>query len=332
MRAALLPAPGDPFMLAYWLRNYETWRDQVDELVVCVNGQTDPEVIAYDQRIIEAVGGRMIHSPYTLGHDGAMLRLLENTEAELIVMCEDDAYVRHPEAVGASFAKIESGETDIVGSPRHEDYAGAWQEWGDYVPGDLAELRHGLWPAFLFIRRADLLATDKVFGDRAWPRGGNIQGWGYVGPAVCDYVGIAAEFVHLDTLFGTTFQLRSAGLRTDLVHHVRLYDPKATEDWLAEDPPWFHVTNLSTLNGVTAGGDPSVLPDMDEHGGLWTRRVAWWLRTYHHSDQETPGHAVFGVQLGDFITRTGMRPEDLAAWFARFDPWVTWDERARVAA
>jgi hypothetical protein len=322
MRAALLPTPGDPYMLAYWLRNYETWA--VDELVVCVNGPLSPDVVEEDRRMIEAAGGRMLRSELTLGHDGALSMLLDATEADLVVLCEDDAYVRHPAEVDFAFSRIESGQTDIVGSPRHEDYAGSYVEWGPYVPGDLAELRHGLWPAFLFIRRADLLATDRIFGDRAWPRGGHIPGWGPVTPAVCDFVGIAAEFVHLDTLFGTTFQLRAAGLRTELVHHVRLYDPQATEDWLAKDPPWFHVTNLSTLPAVLSGSAPSTLPDMDVHGGLWTRRMAWWLRLATDDMRRD-------VLLA-FADRSGMRTSDLNDWAARFDRWVTWDERIAVPA
>ena len=79
---------------------------------------------------------------------------LHNTNADYIVMCEDDAYVRHPDAVAGAFGRIENGHTDIIGSPRHEDYVTSpLQEWGPYTPGVLAELRHGLWPAFLFIKR-----------------------------------------------------------------------------------------------------------------------------------------------------------------------------------
>ncbi len=320
MRAALLPTPGDPFMLAYWLRNFETWRSNVDELVVFVNGQTDPEMVEYDRRIIEAAGGRMLYENHAVGHDGALLRLLQETNAEHVVLCEDDAYVRKPISVGVAFVEIEDGHIDIVGSPRHEDYFGAWMEWGEYTPGDLAELRHGLWPAFLFARRADLLATDRIFGDRAWPRGGNIPGWGYVGPQVCDYVGIAAEFVHLDTFFGTTFQLRAAGLRTRLVHHVRLYDPKAVEDWLAEDPPWFHVTGLSTLPPVLDGTDPATLPDIDDNGGLWTRRLAWWMRVTVESDRPDANERM--RTLARFASRAGVDPFVLSEWQHRFDGWA----------
>jgi hypothetical protein len=341
MRAALLPTPGDPFLLSYWLRNLATWRDYVDEVIVCVNGQSNPDVVAYDRRIIEEAGGRMIYSEQTLGHDGAMLRLLEETRADVVVLCEDDAYVRHPSEVLLAFDKIEVGYADIVGSPRHEDYAGQAMEWGPYVAGDLAELRHGLWPAFLFARRSDLLNTDQKFGDRGFPRGGAIPGWGPVTAEACDFIGIAAEFVHLDTFFATTFQLRAKGLRVDLQHHVRLYDAKATEDWLAEDPPWFHVTNLSTISYVVPNAHTpgshiypvEEIPDCGPGGGLWTRRVAWWQRTWLRADDEArealPGYL---DHLERFIEATGMSEDDLAGWAERFEPWVTWNDWAKVPA
>jgi hypothetical protein len=320
-------------MLSYWLRNYETWRDQVDELVVCINGNQTPEVLDYDQRIVERAGGRAMIFPQSIGHDGAMLWLLQNISAEYIVMCEDDAYVRHPEAVGQAFVKIKTGQTDIVGSPRHEDYATSpRQEWGPYTPGDLAELRHGLWPAFLFIRREEPLATDRVFGDRGWPRGGHIAGWGSVTPEACAFVGIAAEYLHLDTFFGTTFQLRAKGLRTELVHNVRVYDAQATEDWVALDPPWFHVTNLSTINYVLDGTPIDQIPDCGPGGGLWTRRVAWWTRTWKEADFGSPGWEERGRVLIEFMQRAEMVNRSVRAWGERFDPWVTWNERAAVPA
>ncbi len=326
MRAALLPTPGDPFMLAYWLRNYATWREHVDELVVYVNGQRDPDALAYDRRIVEEAGGRFLASELSAGHDGALRFLLDATGAEHVVLCEDDAYVRHPEAVGEAFRSIEEGETDIVGSPRHEDYiTSPVQEWGPYTPGDLAELRHGLWPAFLFIERRHLQETDRWFGDRGWHVGTTIDGWGTVTPEACAYVGIAAAFLHLDTLFGTTFQLRAKGLRTTLVHHVRLYDAAATEAWLAEDPPWFHVTGLSTLPAVLNREPVETLPDMDDHGGLWVRRVAWWWRVWHSGSSDMPRWNEWMDALDAFVIDAGIRGRDVRDWSARFEPWVeTW--------
>ena len=307
-------------MLAYWLRNYETWKQHVDELVVLVNGQTDPEALAYAQRFRDR-SGRAVHSSAEPRHDGAHRCTSSlNTEAEYVVLCEDDAYVRTPQAVGDAFTAIRFGATDIVGSPRHEDYLGQTQEWGKFDSMDRMEFRHGLWPAFLFLLRADLLATDRMFGDRFWSVGEWVLGLERIlTEEDAKYVGISHNGIHLDTLFGTTFQLRAAGLTTELVHHVRLFDAAATEGWITESPPWFHITGLSTLSDALSG-EP--LPDLDEHGGLWTRRLAWWLRMWHESSTDTPGHAERGVALGDFIVRTGMRTEDIKAWHQRFEAWV----------
>jgi hypothetical protein len=318
VRAALLPTPGDPFILGYWLRNYETWRDQVDELVVYVNGQTDPEMVEYDRRIVEEHGGRMMYSPDAAGHDGALLAMMNATEAEYVVWCEDDAYVRRPEFIGQGFADIEAGLFDIVGTPRHEDYAGQWVEFEPYEPGALIELRRGLWPTFLFARRADLLATDLWWLDHTWMLGDTITDWGVVTPEACAYVGLSDKYVHLDAFFGMTFQLRARGLRTRLIHHVRLFDARATEDWLAEDPPFFHITNISTLSSISEV-DMATLPDMDAHGGLWTRRLAWWRHVTGLSDRPDVFQRV--MELTRFAARAGMDPFVIAEWQKRFAAW-----------
>jgi hypothetical protein len=303
VRAALLPTPGNPKMVAYWLANFETWREHVDQLVVLINGG-DPVEMEESAQLVRKAGGVAATVSHSMGHDGAMRWLLEYTLAPFIVMCEDDAYVRRPEEVDRAFEDVEALD-QLVGSPRHEDYAGQYQRWGGYARGDFEEMRHGLWPAFLFAHRDDLLATDRLFGDRMWYVGQEIEGWGKVTRELCEFVGISPEYVHLDTLFGTTFQLRAAGLMTALIHHVRLFDARAAEEWIAEDPPWFHVTGLSTLSDALSGRP---LPDLDEHGGLWTRRVAWWRRV--------------GIDMREVIARLNIRETDLAAWDERFDRWV----------
>ncbi len=320
MRAALLPTPGDPFMVRYWLRNFETWRDQVDELVVFVNGQQDPKALAEVVRAVEEAGGRVLTTSASTGHDGAIWSLLNLTSADYVVLCEDDAYVRRPAAIGRAFHRIERGFVDIIGSPRHEDYAGQFVTFGAYEPGSLDELRKGLWPTFLFAKRADLLATDQVFGDQRWDVGEMVEGWGVVTPAAAAFVGIDKSYIHLDTFFGTTFQLRAAGLRTDLIHHVRLFDVIAAESWLPEDPPWFHITGLSTLSDVLGGGP---LPDMSETGGLWTRRMAWWMTT-----TTGPGAQDRLDVLTDACKRLNIVDRDLWAWVDRLEAWVTWTEVA----
>lgn len=319
MRTALLPTPGDPFMVAYWLRNFETWRDQVDELIVLVNGQTDGVILDQIKRQVTNVGGTIHTTEHRIGHAQSMNWLLEFCQTEHFVMCEDDAYVRRPDAIGAHFYRIENGVTDLVGSPRHEDYAGQYQEWGPYVPGDLAELRHGLWPAFLFGRRDDLLATDRAFGDRLWRLGENVAGWGPVTQEAVDFIGLYPDAIHLDTFFGTTFQLRAKGLRTELVHHVRTYDAQATEEWIAEDPPWFHVTNLSTLDQVLSGQPVETIPDIGNRE-QWARRIAWWLRTTDVDSGLAGGER--RIALWQFAERAGITQDSFLAWDALFDRYA----------
>jgi hypothetical protein len=163
-----------------------------------------------------------------------------------------------------------------------------------------------LWPAFLFIRRDDLLATDRLYGDGRWGIGETVRGWRKVTAEDCEYVGIAPDYIHLDTLIGTTIQLRSwAGVRVHLIHHVRLFDADAAEQWIDEDPPWFHVTGLSTLDQLE--WPLAMLPDYGPGGGLWTRRLAWWRRV--------------GIDIEPFLERADVSTVDLEAWDERFARW-----------
>lgn len=307
MRAALLPTPGNPEMLAYWLRNFLPCLEYVDELLILVNGTRDFDVFQVPEHM--RMGKvRWVTMPMRVGHDNAIGWLLENTEADHVLLCEDDAYVRRPHEIDRAFDALESGRTDIVGSPRHEDYADSplSDNWPRFPTDDKTELRRGLWPAFLFARRADLLETDRVFSDRRWNVGEKVDGWRTVTPEDAAYVGIAPDYIHLDTLFGTTFQLRAQGLRIGLVHHVRLFDVTATEQWIVEDPPWFHVTGLSTLDQLDWPLDQ--LPDYAPGGGLWTRRLAWWRRV--------------GIDIEPFLARADVDRDELRRWDERFEAWV----------
>jgi hypothetical protein len=316
MRAALLPTPGDPFMLAYWLRNFETWAEHVDKLVVLVNGFNPADHDELRRIIVEhgtAVDVKAHFSERRMGHDGALRWLLENTEADHVVLCEDDAYVRKPKAVDDAFRMLTSGQRDIVGSPRHEDYASSpLQEWPRHLTQDHEEVRRGLWPAFLFARRRDLLDTDRQYGDRRWNLGQTIEGLGMeVTRELCEFVGIAPDYIHLDTLFGTTFQLRAKSPRIELVHRVRLFDAKAAEDWIADDPPWFHVTGLSTLDYIL-----NERTDVPDHG-LWERRIAWWDLA---GVFDTPERSDL---LERFFVRARIDHYEVYQWKLRFDRWAS---------
>lgn len=312
MRAALLPTPGDPHLLAYWLRNWETWKDQVDETIIWIDGPINPALADLVMR-----DGLTTYGGTHLGHPGAIDHLLTLTSAEYVVLCEDDAYVRWPLAVGHAFRDIERDQFDVIGSPRQENYWDSTieKEWPALEDEDFAVdgFKRGLWPAFLFARRQALLSTDRDFADRRWDLGEEVYPGVVVTPDICKAVGIAPDYVHLDVMFSTTFQLRAMGLRIRLVNRVRTFDARATEEWIVFDPPWFHVTGLSTLDQALSG---EALPDMDDHGGLWTRRMAWWMRVAQTQDRLD--------DLWVFCDANGITLEDIDAWVDRMEPWVTW--------
>ena len=113
MRAALLPAGGDPFVNAYWLRHYaQLWADEVDELRIVVCGQNDPGVVRYMlDRVNEAPHARVEFFGGRTDHGAVMRYLVDQTSADHIVLLEDDAFVRHPGVVNERFDRI-------VGLPR----------------------------------------------------------------------------------------------------------------------------------------------------------------------------------------------------------------------
>ena len=142
MRAALLPCMGDPFLTAYWLRNFATWSDAVDQLVIGLI-DTGEEVQAYIAGL--APDARIVTIPHRLAHGEVMNQLLTETDADEILFVEDDAYVRHPGVIDAAFRALD--DVDVVGTLRGHD-----------MIGDIA-FEHIL-PCFLFSRRETLAGLD----------------------------------------------------------------------------------------------------------------------------------------------------------------------------
>jgi hypothetical protein len=150
-----------------------------------------------------------------------------------------------------------------------------------------------------------------VYGDRRWNLGQTIEGLDMpVTRELCEFVGIAPDYIHLDTLFGTTFQLRARSPRIELVHRVRLFDAQAAEEWIAADPPWFHVTGLSTLDYIL-----NERQDIPDHG-LWERRIAWWWLTGAFQGRDRSD------KLGRFIDRAAIDTSEAERWLERFQRWV----------
>lgn len=155
MRAALLPCMGDPFITAYWLRNYETWQSEVDQLVI---GLINPGADVRSHITALAPHAKIVDIPTRRPHGQVMNTLLGETTADEVMFIEDDAYIRHPGVVDAAFKAL--SDFDVVGTLRNDD---------EYKGDKFAHIL----PCFLFARRDTLdglwfeasLGADDIWRD-----------------------------------------------------------------------------------------------------------------------------------------------------------------------
>ena len=330
-RAALLPMGADPFLNTYWLRHHaQVWSDEVDELRILMCGQSDPEVIAYVRREAEKVGAIFDHDPSRVVHGEAIGRLIASTQADYVMLCEDDAFVRHKGIIARHFRAVEDELTDVVGCPRGNTNPkivdAAIQKWGPWETTESGEVGHSLWPCFLFTRTEHLRATDGHYDSRNWAPGDVIEGLGYT----------VTEYSSGDTFVSVSYQLRDMGLRIQLESEFRMEEAKLGQ-W--DHIPWFHVGSLSSGYGSHF---PGVLPDAVYRDrvavistpteiGDWYKRVSFWWRVW----QKTEGTARSAIPnvvaayfnaLYKFTDDIGIDPDRLAKWDAGFQRLITWTE------
>lgn len=316
-RAVLLPAGADPFLNSYWLHHYRPWADSIDELHVAVCGPIPEDVIAYTRACIESVGGVMHYFPKRTAHGKVLTYLLEQTKADHVLLVEDDAFIRKPEVVDELFSLIETGEADVVASPRNayaDDslIAAATRRFG-FEPEGLA-----FWPCFLFTARASLEATDRVFDGTHWKAGDVILGTTLDAPAIAD------------TFIWASYQLRDQGLTISLRGGHRMMQP------IPDDAPWFHVGALSSGHGWI-WQNPDMTPEryaaeVAQWKGLppgeAAKRVIWWQRAWDYADDGIPEYrAEYETGLRRFMDDFGVTQAEVDAGRMASDYLVTWAER-----
>ena len=309
-RAAILPYPGDPFLLHYWLELfYRIWADDIDRLYIVFNSAIEQSVVEYITYLCTEDKEKIdfIHIDHHIQHGDAIKLALEKCTEKYVMLIEDDAYVFRSGFVNQCFERIESGEYDIVGSKRgscsFEILKKAQELWGIPYEGE-GDQGCNFWPCYFFSTAELLLSTDRDFNARAWEKGDKIAPLG-------NYV-VEVPVIASDTFVNTSLQLQSRVPQSRILYlpqyhaspddaknyeaHRYLFDGKA---------PWTHIGSLSSgVSGalmddhgrslsrrlLDAPKDKTILPSAwcDTTSELakmeWERRVQCWLTFWEHRD------------------------------------------------
>lgn len=319
-RAAILPFPGDPFLLRYWLSLFPRWADEIDTLYIYLNSTLEAPMVDYIRSLcLKYPKVNLQYNPVQIEHGEAIDRTLDIVSEEYVMLVEDDGIIFTSGVVDHCFRLLEAGK-EIVGSKRGscslEISEAAKKKWNLSYEG-YGDQGPNFWPNFFFCRRSLLLKTDRNFGARAWKLGETIEPLGCV---------VEVPVVAGDTFVNASLQLRNLvpeekisympqyhGHPDDLVHyldHQFLFDGKAM---------WCHIGSLSTGVGgcltddygralARRSIDPcrenDILPgkpNTDMEKKEWERRVQWWLTFY----ETAQGDASKNMKVFDFWTEYG---------------------------
>lgn len=309
-RAAILPFPGDPFLLKYWLHNFSSvWADEIGKLYIICNTPAEQSVVDYIMELCEPYQGKiqLTYFNHHIQHGDAIRLGLEQANEDYVMLIEDDAYIIHKGKVSACFDLIESGAYDIVGSKRgscHPEileaarkvYNISYEGEGDQGPN--------FWPNFFFMERQKLLATDRDYNSRAWVQGEII--------APLNDCAVVAPVISSDTFVWASLQLR-AMISEERIFYVNQYHAhpddykhfEARKGIFDGHCPWVHIGSLSSGASGAIMDDqgrsiakrtceepkgPTVLPlawcdiESDFAKMEWERRVQWWLTFWEQRD------------------------------------------------
>jgi hypothetical protein len=298
-RAAILPYPGDPFLLHYWLSFFDrVWGNEVDKLYIYLNSPIEIEVVDYIKELCAARPKiNLTYNPKQIEHGEAINRTLDIVQEDYVMLIEDDAFIFVSGIVDACFQLIETGVKDIVGSKRgscsQEILDRAKEVWRlDYLgEGDQGP---NFWPNFFFCKKQTLLDTDRHFSARSWKRGERIEPLDYI---------VKDELVCGDTFVNTSLQLH-AKFPQERIQYVNQYHASpddllhsAHRQYLFDGrAPWTHIGSLSSgvggvlMDSYSRSLSRRMVDDPKDNTQLnkeycqgdgerkeWERRVQMWL-------------------------------------------------------
>lgn len=306
-RAALLPFPGDPFLLNYWLHFFDTvWGDEVDKLYIYLNSPVEPDVVNYIRGLcLDRPKINFTYNPQQIEHGDAINNTLDLITEKHVMLIEDDAFIFKKGQVDWCFAQLESGAYDIVGSKRGscamEILKRAQFVWGIDYSGE-GDQGCNFWPCYFFSEVALLKRTDRNFKAKAWFDGQTIEPLKYT---------VDVPVIYGDTFVNTSLQLRAMIPESRIMYvpqyHAHPEDLKYYEQgvYLFDGrAPWTHVGSLSSgIGGLLKDDRNRSLArrtiDPPEHATVlntdycqsemehqeFERRVAFWITFWGYSEE-----------------------------------------------
>lgn len=260
-RAVLLSSCGDPFVLSTCVRLWqERWRDEITTFYINYNNHNQiPSDVAGEciSRLVQDPKVHLVYHPEGRGNGPPQVELLKLATEDLIMLLEDDFFLFTPGIVDGYFKKIESGETDLLGSPRYSvgEVAEAAKKKYNLDYSGLGDCGFGWWPTGLYCKRADLLKTDLDFGSKKYGKDEYFK--------ELDHTFVEDNYT--DTFTWTSVQLRYMALRhLDIPqYHADPYEIEHKEkkemNWVHGAPPYIHGGSLSAgWNGYLSGQTPDV--------------------------------------------------------------------------
>lgn len=275
-RAGLLSTCGDPFVLSFCIKFFkERFYNEIDHLYINFNNHcgVPPEVVAeFMGAIASEPKITFVYHPSGKGNGPPQVELLKLCNEDNILLLEDDFFIFTSGVVDGYFKKIESGETDLLGSPRYSygEVADACKKKYNLDYSGVGDKGFGWWPTGFYCKRADLLKTDLDFGSRKYGKGEYFKELDHT----------FSEDCYTDTFTWTSIQLRYLGLKSIEIpqNHASVYEIEEhrlkSMNW-AKEIKFIHGGSLSAGYGGYLSGR---LPDVSHDSAKQEieSRVAFW--------------------------------------------------------
>lgn len=307
-RAVILPFPGDPFLLNYWLSLFDKyWGEEIDKLYIYFNSTIEQGMVDYIQSLCASRPTiQLIYNPVQIEHGDAINKTLDLVTEDYVMLIEDDAFIFRSGMIDWCFTQVEEGGYDIVGSKRNscstEILKKAKQVFGIPYDGE-GDQGPNFWPSFFFCKKDLLLKTNRYFGAKAWKKGEVIE--------VLDNHVVEDDVIASDTFVWASLQLHALvperkilyvpqyhGHPDDLDHFITHY----RHSMFGGEAPWCHIGSLSSgVGGLLRDGNnrplarrtvdqpepKTVMPPQwcqsDFEKREFERRVQWWLTFYEYA-------------------------------------------------